>query len=118
MEDFNGQIRSIKIYGEDFWIFYNKQTKKVQARIMWTIRIIRDIPFVPEKYLKHMTGTEGIYEIRISSGTNIFRIFCFFDEGKLVIVLNGFQKKSQKTPAEEIEKAKRLQKKYYESKTK
>ena len=116
MEDFKGQIRSLKVYGNDFWEFYNKQTKKVQDRILWTIRVIKDIQLVPEKYLKHID--EGIYEIRVSSGNNIFRIFCFFDEGQLVIVLNGFQKKTQKTPTEEIDKAKKLKKKYYESKKK
>ena len=118
MDDFKGQIRSLKVYGNDFWEFYNKQTKKVQDRILWTIRLFRDIQFVPEKYLKHLEGTDGIYEIRVSSGNNIFRIFCFFDEGQLVILLNGFQKKTQKTPAEEIEKAKKLKKQYYEYKKK
>ena len=118
MDDFKGQIRSLKVYGDDFWTFYNMQNKKVQARILWTIRLIRDIPFVPEKYLKHLTGTDGIYEIRVSSGSDIFRIFCFFDEGKLVILINGFQKKTQKTPFEEIERAKKLKNKYYEDKAK
>jgi len=118
VDDFKGQIRSLKVYGNDFWEFYNKQTKKVQDRILWTIRLFRDIQFVPEKYLKHLEGTDGIYEIRVSSGNNIFRIFCFFDEGQLVILLNGFQKKTQKTPAEEIEKAKKLKKQYYEYKKK
>jgi phage-related protein len=116
MEDFKGAIRSLKVYGDDFWEFFNKQTKKVQERILWTIRIIRDISFVPEKYLKHIA--DGIYEIRVSSGNNIFRIFCFFDQGKLVILLNGFQKKTQKTPVDEIERAKRLKKQYYEDKKK
>jgi len=118
VDDFKGQIRSLKVYGNDFWEFYNKQTKKVQDRILWTIRLFRDIQFVPEKYLKHLEGTDGIYEIRVSSGNNIFRIFCFFDEGQLVILLNGFQKKTQKTPAEEIERAKKLKKQYYEYKKK
>lgn len=79
MNDFKGQIRSIKVYGNDFWEFYNKQTKKVQERILLTIRVIKDIQLVPEKYLKHID--DGIFEIRISSSNNIFRIFCFFDEG-------------------------------------
>ena len=118
MDDFKGQIRSLKVYGNDFWQFYNKQTKKVQDRILWTIRLIRDIQIVPEKYLKHLEGTDSIYEIRVSSGNNIFRIFCFFDEGQLVILLNGFQKKTQKTPFEEIERAKKLKKQYYEDKKK
>jgi len=116
VEDFKGQIRSLKVYGRYFWEFYNKQTLKVQERILWTIRVIKDIQFVPEKYLKHIS--DGIYEIRVSSGSNIFRIFCFFDEGQLVIVLNGFQKKTQKTPTDEIEKAKKLKKQYYEDKKK
>lgn len=118
MEEFKGQIRSLKVYGNDFWEFYNKQTKKVQDRILWTIRVIRDIQFVPQIYLKHMEGTDGIYEIRVSSGNNIFRVFCFFDEGKLVILLNGFHKKTQKTPNAEIERAKKLKKQYYEDKKK
>ncbi len=116
MEEMKGQIRSLKVYGDDFWEFYNKQTKKIQDRIFWTIRVIRDIQFVSEKYLKHID--DGIYEIRVSSGNNIFRIFCFFDEGQLIIVLNGFQKKTQKTPTEEIDKAKKLKAAYYESKKK
>ena len=116
MEAFGGQIRSLKVYGNYFWEFYNKQNKKIQERILWTIRVIRDIQLVPEKYLKHID--DGIYEIRVSSGSNIYRIFCFFDEGQLVILLNVFQKKTQKTPAQEIEKAKKLKKQYYEDKKK
>lgn len=65
-----------------------------------------------------MDSTGGIYEVRVKSGNNIFRIFCFFDEGQLVILLNGFQKKSQKTPTEEPERAKKLKKQYYEDKKK
>ncbi len=61
---------------------------------------------------------DGIFEIRVSSANNIFRIFCFFDEGQLVILLNGFQKKTQKTPTEELERAKKLKKQYYEDKRK
>ena len=118
MDDFNGQIRSLKVYGEYFWDFFNKQTPKVQSRILWTIRLIRDIQFVPKTYLKYLENTDGLYEIRVSSGNNIFRIFCFFDEGQLVILLNGFQKKTQKTPKQEIERAEKLKTKYYEDKQK
>ncbi len=57
-----------------------------------------------------------LYEIRIGLGNNIFRIFCFFDEGNLIILLNGFQKKSQKTPSREIKKAEKLKDEYYENK--
>ena len=118
MDNFKGQIRNLKVYGDEFWVFYNKQSSKVQARILWTIRLIRDIQIVPQNYLKHMEGTDGLYEIRVSSGNNIFRIFCFFDDGKCIILLNGFQKKSQKTPKSEIERAEKLKLKYYEDKQK
>lgn len=116
--DFKGQVRSLKVYGDDFGEFYNKQTQKVKERILWTIRLIRDIQRVPEQYLKHLEGTDGLYEIRVSSGNNIFRIFCFFDEGQLVILLNAFQKKTQKTPTDELERARKLKKQYYDDKKK
>jgi phage-related protein len=112
--NFNGRIRKVKIYGQDFWLFFNKQNAKVQDRILWVIRLVQEMERVPEKYLKHMEGCDGVYEIRVSSGSNIFRIFCFFDRDQLVILLNGFQKKTQKTPASEIAKAKKLKSQYYE----
>ena len=71
---------------------------------------------VPEKFFKHLKGTTGLFEIRIKSGSDIFRILCFFDEENLIILLNGFQKKTEKTPKNEIEKAERLKKKCYEEK--
>ena len=90
-------IRKVIIYGNDFWEFYNIQSQKVKDRINWTIRLVSELDRIPDKYLKHIVGTE-LYEIRIISGNNIYRIFCFFDRGKLIVVLNGFQKKSQRTP--------------------
>ena len=60
-----------------------------------------------------MEGSDGLYEIRVEVGSNIFRVFSFFDQGKLVILLNGFQKKSVKTPKSEIQLAEKLKKEYY-----
>lgn len=71
---------------------------------------------VSENHLKHLKSTDGLWEVRVSAGNGIFRIFCFFDKGKLVILLNGFQKKTQKTPKKEIRKAERLKKEYLENK--
>ena len=68
----------------------------MQARILLTIRLFRNIQFVPQTYLKHLEGPDGLYEIRESLSRKVFRIFCFFDEGYLVTFLNGFQKKCQK----------------------
>ena len=109
------KIRTVIVYGDYFWDFYDKQTAKVKTRIDWTIGLIEDLPIIQEKYFKHLTGT-SLYEIRVSSGNNIFRILCFFDEGKLVVLLNGFQKKTQKTPISEMERADNLKKQYYEDK--
>jgi phage-related protein len=69
---------------------------------------------IPRQFFKHLE--DGIYEIRVKVGSDIFQIFCFFDEGRLVILLHAFQKKSQKTPRKEIVRAKRLRTKYYEDK--
>ncbi len=71
---------------------------------------------MPDKFLKHLTGTNGLYEIRIEYQSNIYRIFCCFDKGKLVVLFNGFQKKSQKTPKNELEKALRLMNEYFQQK--
>jgi len=108
-------MRQLIFFGDDFWDFYDKQTQKVKERINWTLGVIKEIDILPEKYFKHIEGT-NLYEIRVSSGNNIYRIFCFFDKGKLIIILNGFQKKTQKTPKMEIERALKLQKKYFDEK--
>ena len=63
-----------------------------------------------------MEGTDGIYEIRVEAGSNIFRAFAFFDEGQMIIVANAFQKKTQKTPKKEIELAKKIKKEYFDEK--
>jgi phage-related protein len=65
-----------------------------------------------------MTGTDGLYEIRIELGSNIYRIFCCFDEGRIVVLFNGFQKKTQKIPKSEIEKAVKLKAEYFKQKNK
>lgn len=109
--------RKVIVYGSDFWEFYNNQKKKVQEKIDWIIGLVQTLKIIPEKFFKHIEGEDALFEIRIKVGTNIFRIFCFFDEGNLVIILNGFQKKTQKTPRNEIEKALKLKKSYYEDKT-
>jgi phage-related protein len=84
----------------------------VKDKIIWTFDLIEAIPKVPETYLKHIEGTDGLYEIRVQNGSDIFRIFCFFDEGQLVVLANGFQKKTQKTPQKEINKALKIKEEY------
>jgi phage-related protein len=74
--------------------------------------LIEELQRVPETYLKHIENTEGLYEIRVQLGSDIFRIFCFFDQGQLVVLANGFQKKTQKTPKKEIEMALKIKAEY------
>lgn len=78
--------------------------------------LIRTADKVPKKFLAHMEGTDGLLETRMEGESNIVRIFCFFDKGALVVTFNGFQKKMQKTPTQELELAKKLQKEYFRQK--
>jgi phage-related protein len=109
------KIREIVAYKNYFEDFLTKQPVKVQNKIFKILEAIETLERIPTTYLKIILATNGLYEARIQLGTDIWRVFCFFDNGKLVILLNGFQKKSQKTPKTEIEKAKKLMKEYYES---
>jgi phage-related protein len=111
-------IREVIAFKNYFMDFLDVQSEAVRKKILYVLDIIRGVPFVSEKFLKHIEGSEGIYEIRIEVQSNIFRVFCFFDEGRLVILENGFQKKSQKTPKKEIEKAERIKKEYENEKKK
>ena len=104
--------RQVVVYKRYFLDFYEVQTDEVQQKIEWTLNLLRTIERVPKKYFDHMTGTNGLYEVRVEFGGNIFRIFAFFDEGNLVVLGNGFQKKTQKTPKTEIEKALKIKTEY------
>jgi phage-related protein len=107
------------IFHEHYFVeFYLEQTEKVQGKIDYVFKILKTVQNVPKKFLDHMTGTDGLYEIRIEFESNIYRIFCCFDKGNLVILFNGFQKKSQKTPKKEVELALKLKNEYFNSKKK
>ena len=110
------QERQIIFHGNYFIEFYVAQIAKLQKKIEFIFKLVRTVQNVPEKYLKHLSGTDGLYEIRIESGGNIFRIFCCFDKGHLIVLFNAFQKKTQKTPGKELNQAKKLQKEYFKRK--
>jgi phage-related protein len=80
------------------------------------LQLISTVERIPEKYFKHLTGTDGLFEIRVEVGSDIYRVFSFFDKGQLIILANGFQKKTQKTPKNEIELAEKLKKQYFDGK--
>jgi phage-related protein len=106
------RYREIFMYKDYFQRFFEKQTVEVQNKIGWTLELIQCVERVPETYLKHIESTAGLYEIRVQSGSNIFRIFCFFDGSNLVVVFNGFQKKTNKTPKNEIKQALKIKHEY------
>jgi phage-related protein len=108
--------RKIIFYGSHFVDFYLEQTTKVQEKIEFVFHIIKRVERVSKKFLSPMENTDGLYEIRVEYGSNIYRIFCCFDEGRIVVLFNAFQKKTQKTPQKEIEKALRLKQEYFELK--
>jgi phage-related protein len=110
--DKNQKNRKILFYKNYFQDFFIKQNKKVKAKIVWTFNLIEDLQRVPETYLKHIENTDGLYEIRVQSGRDNYRIFCFFDQGQLVVLVNGFQKKTRKTPKKEIEMALKIKAEY------
>lgn len=112
------KVREVIAFKNYFENFLLEQPKKVQDKIFKIIEAIETLERVPSNYLKHLTGTTGLYEARIQLGSNTWRVFCFFDGEKLVILINGFQKKTQKTPKNEIEKALKIMAEYYEQKSK
>ena len=104
--------RRVIAYKNYFLDFYEDLNDNVQAKIEWTLNLIQITQQVPEKYFKHISGTKGLYEIRIEVSSNIYRIFSFFDKGNIVVLGNGFQKKSQKTPKQEIKMALKIMEEY------
>ena len=111
-------VRNIFYYGSYYLDFYSTLSPEVKKKLNWTLQLISEIELVPEKYFSHMTGSSGLFEIRVAVGSNIYRVFSFFDEGKLVVLINGFKKKTQKTPKSEIELAERIKKQYFHEKDK
>lgn len=103
--------RSIYTYGGYFEDFLASVSKGVQKKIKYALLLLQTQERLPTKFVKLIR--EGIYELRIGYESNIYRIFFIFDKGNIVVLFNGFQKKSQKTPSNEIEKAIKIKEAYY-----
>lgn len=108
------KIREVVVYKTYFDDFFKSQPQKVKDKIIKVLDIIEQVERIPTTYLKYIEGTNGLFEVRVQLGNNIFRIFCFFDGNKFVVLLTGFQKKTQKTPRAEIKRAEKLMEEYYE----
>ena len=114
MKKEQNKCRITEFYKSYFDEFFSKQPQKVKDKILWTIELIEEIENIPKIYLGPIK--KGLYEIRVKQGNNIYRIFCFFYKGKIIVLMNGFQKKTQKTPKQQIEKALRIKKEYEDEK--
>lgn len=108
----NQKVRRVIFYQNHFEEFFLLQKSKVKEKILWTLELLENLLRVPETYLKHIENTDGLYEVMVQHGLDIFRIFCFFDEDKVVVIISGFQKKQQKTPKKEIDKALKIKEAY------
>jgi phage-related protein len=109
-------IRNVFYYRRYYLDFFVTLKPEVQKKFNWTLKLLSTVDRVPEKYFKHLTGSSGLYEIRVEVGSDIYRVFSFFDKGQLVILVNGFQKKTQKTPKNELELAEKIKQQYFDEK--
>ena len=105
--------RKIIFHGAYFIDFYKTLDINVKSKFQYVFELIKQVKFVPKKFLAPMTGYKGLFEIRVEYQSNIYRVFCCFDKGKLIVIFNGFQKKTQITPKKEIEKAMKLKDEYF-----
>jgi len=109
----NRKIIAYKSYFKDF---YDSLDEATQEKVLYVLMLLRTQDRLPTKFIKSIGN--DLYELRIEYNGNIYRIFFVFDEGRIVVLFNCFQKKTQKTPASEIRKAIKLKQEYYASKNK
>lgn len=110
--------RQLIYFKEYFWDFFDKQTEKTKDKIDYVLFLVTVAENIPRKFFEQIKGYNGLFAIRIEFESNIFRIFCCFDKGSLVVLFNGFQKKTQKMPKKEIDKAMLIMKEYFNYKKK
>jgi phage-related protein len=110
--------REIYYYKDYYLKFFRSLSPEVQKKINWTLELLLQLDRVPKKFFKHITGSDGLYEIRIEYSSNHYRILCFFDDGNLIILVNSFHKQTMKIPMRELKLAGKLKKQYFDEKTK
>ena len=117
----NGKVdfsRNNYYYKNYYLDFFKTLDTDIKRKFNWTLKLIATFERVPIKYFRHIKKSSGLFEVRVEYGSNIFRVFSFFDKGQMIVLINGFQKKSQKTPKKEIEMAEKLKKQYFDEKRK
>lgn len=108
--------RHLIFFKNYYWIFFDAQTEKTKDKIDYVLFLITVADVIPKKFFEQITGYNGLCAIRIEFESNIFRIFCCFDKGNIVVLFNGFQKKTQRIPGKEIEKAMQIMQEYFNTK--
>ena len=109
-------LRHIKLFKSYYKDFYVEQTQTVRDKINFVLKLVETQRIIPKKFFRIIEGSDGIYEVRVEIESNIYRVFCCMDEGAVVVLFHGIQKKSQKTPPKEIKKAEAIKKEYFKSK--
>jgi|SRR5690554_1833919 len=109
-------VREIIFYKDYFDDFFETLTEKVKDKIDEILFMMTILERVPTKFFKSVEGVKGLFEIRIRYESNIYRIFCCLDEGNLVVLFNGFQKKTRRTPIKELNKAVKIMEEYFSEK--
>lgn len=94
--------------------FLDDLDSKQAQKVTWVLQLVKDLPILPPQYFKKLVNTAEIWEVRVQQGGNIFRLLGFFDGTTLVILTNGFAKKTQKTPIDEIRLAEARKRDYFE----
>ncbi len=111
------KLRELILYKSYFSEFYVKQNQKVQNKIDLGLYYLQYTKQVPSRYIGS-TKHKNLFYLRIKQSSNIYRVFFCYDGSKLVVLMNGFQKKTQKTPKSQIDKANRIKKEYFDDKGK
>ena len=109
------EILFYKNANQKCWVeeFLDSLPSKAARKVTWTLSLLEELDIIPAHYFSKMPGTDDLWECRVKLGSNIYRVFAFWD-GDKVILTHGIIKKSQKTPKNEIEKAENYKKDYFE----
>ena len=108
--------RKIIFHKQHFLAFYTEQIEVVRRKINQVLKLVETQEHIPQKFFRPIETVDGLFEIRVEMASNIYRIFCCFDKGNLVVLFQGFQKKSQKTPPDQIARAEKLKDEYFKEK--
>jgi phage-related protein len=85
--------------------FLDNLSTKDALKVTWVLKLVEETKIIPKTYFKKLIDTDEIWEIRINSRSNAFRLLCFRNKGNIIILTNGFKKKTEKTPKNEIKLA-------------